>query len=1173
MSITKNSTALKIAAAFIGLAMAFSVLAPSTASAQTVDELTAQINSLLATIASLQAQLAGMTGGGGGGSSASVCPFAWTQDLTTGSQGPDVMALQRFLNSNPATQVAASGVGSAGNETDYFGGLTASAVASFQDLYAAQVLTPVGLTSGTGYFGPSTRAHMNSLCTTAPADDTAGDDTAGDDTADDTVAPGSGVTLGSAPQPANSIAPLGASRVPFTAFTLTAGSDGPVTINNVTVERTGFADNDNFAGIVLLGPDMELIGDSKTLNSNNQAKVGKKYVIPAGETHTFTIAGNRPSAAPGNDGQVASLSLVAVNTSATVSGSLPITGASHVMNETLTIGAAEVAVGPSDQDSNQTEEVGVTNELFAAVRITNTSSEEDIRVRSIRWQQTGSASDTDLENVRTIVDGVEYPAVVDGDFYRSTLGSGVVIAEGFNKEFLVRGDVVGGSGRTVQFDIEENTDIYVTGETYGFGVNPTEVEGGTPNGAGSQTTASTPFFDGSLFTIDPGSVTSWAKSNEVPAQNIAINVPNQPLGAFEIDIKGEPLSVQSMTFNFMITGGPVGTDVDNVSLVDENGAVIAGPSDMTGSTAAGTVVFSDTVTLPVGKSTLTLRGKLDTSFGNDDTIVASSSPTANWSGVEGEETGDAPSSLPGAATGNTMTVKAAAVSAKVSTSPSAQNVVGGVSGMTVSNIQLDGSQSGEDVRFTSLQLRYTNGGANGDPTNCRLWDGDTQLTDDGVDPTTTGTPYTFTLDQNVIVAKGTIKTLAVRCDVSGSVAAGSTFSFGVNNADTITGTGVDSGSTVDASDNDNTGPTMTVSGAGTLAVTLDSSSPSYALAAAGTSDVTLAILKVAATNEDIRLDRLGLQLSNSTASSSPSDLLSVGIYNGSTPVGTAVFSGTNRFATSTLTQTVIVPKDDDITLTIKGTMSEIGPSQPGTQGALVQVDYDGTDPTATRGIGQDSGATIDAAGSDTATAGVRLFRSFPVFAKIAVPSTTLVNGDNTFYRFSVTADSADDISIYKFSLRMATTGATVSDVNIFAYTDSGFSTAVSGVRSDGALLQTGVAPVGPNIDVDVVIQNNGGVDTPLEIPSGVTRYFEVRGVAANVSSNDSITTTLRGDQEYPVLADLMDSATAIDGDTNDDFIWSPQATTTPAIATNDWTNGFGVIGLPAINMTATSLSE
>lgn len=77
-----------------------------------------------------------------------------TRNLTIGSVGEDVQCLQRYLNWAGFT-VASSGVGSSGNETQYFGTLSANAVVRWQNANSAQVLTPLGLSSGTGYWGPS----------------------------------------------------------------------------------------------------------------------------------------------------------------------------------------------------------------------------------------------------------------------------------------------------------------------------------------------------------------------------------------------------------------------------------------------------------------------------------------------------------------------------------------------------------------------------------------------------------------------------------------------------------------------------------------------------------------------------------------------------------------------------------------------------------------------------------------------------------------------------------------------------------------------------------------------------------------------------------------------------------------------------------------------------------
>lgn len=161
MSLT-NTAAAKLSAAFVAAAMLFSIAFAPVASAATTEELEAQIKELLAKIAALQGQ-----------ASSSSSMSAFTRDLTVGSTGDDVKQLQMFLNSNGYT-VAASGPGSAGMESTYFGMLTKAALAKYQ---AAKGIAPA-----VGYFGPITRAKVNSEITVADDDD---DDDSDDDDADD----------------------------------------------------------------------------------------------------------------------------------------------------------------------------------------------------------------------------------------------------------------------------------------------------------------------------------------------------------------------------------------------------------------------------------------------------------------------------------------------------------------------------------------------------------------------------------------------------------------------------------------------------------------------------------------------------------------------------------------------------------------------------------------------------------------------------------------------------------------------------------------------------------------------------------------------------------------------------------------------------------------------------
>jgi len=95
-------------------------------------------------------------------SSTPISMPAFTRQLVIGSRGLDVQNLQRFLNSQ-GFMVSKSGIGSPGNESDYFGPATKIALASFQTVYASQILTPAELSSATGFFGPSTIRVVNSM--------------------------------------------------------------------------------------------------------------------------------------------------------------------------------------------------------------------------------------------------------------------------------------------------------------------------------------------------------------------------------------------------------------------------------------------------------------------------------------------------------------------------------------------------------------------------------------------------------------------------------------------------------------------------------------------------------------------------------------------------------------------------------------------------------------------------------------------------------------------------------------------------------------------------------------------------------------------------------------------------------------------------------------------------
>ena len=126
-------------------------IAPNTSSAQTVADLQAQIQALLAQVQKLQAQLAQMQG----------IPAAWCHTFNTnlriGDKGDDVNALTSVLVKEGLMSERSS------NFSYIFDETTASAITGFQEKYRSEILDPIGLKYGTGYVGTRTRAKLNAL--------------------------------------------------------------------------------------------------------------------------------------------------------------------------------------------------------------------------------------------------------------------------------------------------------------------------------------------------------------------------------------------------------------------------------------------------------------------------------------------------------------------------------------------------------------------------------------------------------------------------------------------------------------------------------------------------------------------------------------------------------------------------------------------------------------------------------------------------------------------------------------------------------------------------------------------------------------------------------------------------------------------------------------------------
>jgi hypothetical protein len=706
-------------------------------------------------------------------------------------------------------------------------------------------------------------------------------------------------------------------------------------------------------------------------------------------------------------------------------------------------------------------------------------------------------------------------------------------------------------------------------------------------GYGIHVSAAGAIYDG--FQNDQVLIATLTVQNaaSVASQIIAVNAPNQVLGGFATIVTGAPVAISGLTIGVATSSTGAGL-IAAVSIVDENGSVVAGPVDASGT--GNLLTFSSSIVFPVGSHTYTIKGKIPATFTNGGSVTLNTSPNGvystngvtAWANPYNQATGVSITLGTTNFTMNTMTVRGATLSVAASQNPAAQNVVVGGQNIVLANIQLDASQSGEDVRVGSIPVNITEGTTDDNQylTSCVVMDGTTQLnTGSNVLNNTSGSTLNpvIPLDNTLTIPKGTVKTLSYSCNLSSGAPTTANHSIQVGVTSTgWTATGVQSGSGLVLSTNlfvsaSNSG-TQTFSSGATVTATIDPSSPSYAVQAGGTTGVTVGVIKFRSANEAFNLNKVGLTLANGTygvtstgsggsAAGGGGDLTQVYLYNGSTLLGTATFTGSNTTATSTFSQPLNIPRDTDLQITVKADLAPIGVSAAGGIGNLLTVD-----PLNFEGTGASSGAT-KRGGATAGVAGVRLFKSYPTLALDTLSSTGVADG--RLIHFKVTTSSAGQIGIAQFKFTIATTTASVTSIALYGFSSPDYSSAISGQGNGGqignTLCSSGCTSSNPTLTFAPNVN-------PVEVPAGQTYYFELRGSVTNVQSGAAVVTKLNGDSSYGTTYNGYNVSSSTVATSSSYFVWSGNSTTTAAMnaaSDVDWTNGYSLPGLPSSGLIQT----
>jgi hypothetical protein len=215
-----------------------------------------------------------------------------------------------------------------------------------------------------------------------------------------------------------------------------------------------------------------------------------------------------------------------------------------------------------------------------------------------------------------------------------------------------------------------------------------------------------------------------------------------------------------------------------------------------------------------------------------------------------------------------------------------------------------------------------------------------------------------------------------------------------------------------------------------------------------------------------------------------------------------------------------------------------------TSGDFIQLNYGNA-----WGKSGSTGADVSPSGS-AEVGGIRVMKSFPTVSLDTMPVSMLADG--RLMRFKVSADARGPVSLAKMVFRLITSGVSLSNVRLYAFSDSQYSSPNPGQDVDGGI---------PTSNVGAYIV---GPTSPIVIPAGQTRYFELRGSVSSVSSGGSVTTTLLSE---PNGITMQSGIVLREKDTN--FVWSPNSLTMSQFSDSDWTGGFAIPGLPASGLSFT----
>jgi hypothetical protein len=951
----------------------------------------ATIDALMAQILALQAQLVALQGG----SSAPVST-TFTRDLTLGSKGADVTALQQTLVKGGFLSMPA------GVAYGYFGSLTKTAVTAWQK--------SVGV-SGTGYFGPKSRVAIGGSVV---------------------VTPGGGGVVVSGPSsvalsplnPATMNVPINSSAtafevVPVLTVRFTAGP-GDVTVTNFNVLRSGLSSDQDLANVYLLdGSKIVTTNIGMNAGTVQFANAAGLFTVKAGTYKDISVAVSISSSASatGHTYQFSVPSAASITTvgAITVGGVFPISGNTMTAASVSNLGGITVTNGSTSNNTSATAlSVNAGQAKFNAGQFTLQANNQAVSVQSITLTNTASLAPTELANIAL------YNGATQIGTAQSIVGNNQVtfdisanplqLAAGQSVQLFLYADIVGGVNRYFQFSVQHNYDIVAKDMMFNIGFLPAMNTGNFPMSL-------------SYVSVQQGTMT-LTRDFASPVNYVLPGGTNQTLAKFKFAAGGEAVKITQLNATITTSTAAAGT-LTNVKVIDDQGTQVG----TTQTTWAGTIAYTNlNYLIPAGTSrVVSVIADVASTFAG--TAVAA---VSNIAGQGYTSLATVPTSGFLSSTGNTLSATTNMLTAGLNSTMGTTNVVSGQMNAKIGSFTLTaGSGSGVNVS----NFNFTVAAAGYDPAakyqNLTLKYGTTPI-GSVQNVLTNGGSITFSASSPITIAAGGQISLDVYADVKTGVAATSTPGVITLASNGISATAIATNQSITTvAGTPTTGQTVAVVAAGTLTYNAGTM-PVAAQVGMGVTGVKLASYQVSgSTNEAITITSVYL-----TGSSSQAGLFTnFKLMGGAQQYGSALSSGysAGTYTLSWVGVNIPINQGGSLTLDViadANTYSALSgvytaSANTSSTAAINQIDYQGN------ASSQTASASSTASGNQFV-----LVRNTLSAATASGVSYTTTIGDGAVvgaYTFSAgnAVGTTDPVYLNQLVLNNVFSGATVSSTNNF----------------------------------------------------------------------------------------------------------------------------------------------